>query len=83
MNCPKCGKKMRAGFLQAGKLVAFNRYRHIISLLSRSLEDVIIAQKYFVSSNFHGFVCKTRGLIVFDYTENNAKQEHISVFLFP
>lgn len=69
MNCPKCGKEMQSGFLQAGNLIAFNKTQHKISLLSKAPEDVMIAQKSFASTDFRGFICKDCGLIVFNYKD--------------
>lgn len=67
MNCPKCGKEMRTGFLQAGNLVAFNKTRHKLSLNPKAPEDTMIFQKAFSGSDFNGFICKSCGLVVFDY----------------
>lgn len=43
MNCPKCGREMNKGFLQAGNLIAFNKQRHKLSLNPKEQEDVMIA----------------------------------------
>lgn len=67
MNCPKCGRGMNQGFLQAGNLLAFNKQRHKISLNPKDEEDVTIAKKAFTSSDFNGWICKECGLVVFDY----------------
>ena len=67
MNCPKCGKVMQDGFLQTGNMMAFNQTRHKISLNPKDPEDVIIARKPFASADFHGFICKNCGIVVFDY----------------
>lgn len=67
MNCPKCGNEMQPGYLQAGNLMAFNKNRHKLSLNPKEPEDTIIAQKAFTGSDFHGYICKECGLIVFDY----------------
>lgn len=67
MNCPKCGKEMQSGFLQTGNIVAFNKTRHKISLNSKHEEDVMIAKKALTSSDFHAFICKECGLVLFDY----------------
>lgn len=67
MNCPKCGREMNQGFLQAGNLMAFNKQRHKISLNPKDEEDVIIARKAFTASDFNGWICKECGLVVFDY----------------
>lgn len=69
MNCPKCGQPMQSGFLQAGNLIAFNKTRHKISLLSRDPDDVMIVQKSFTATDFAGCICKTCGLVVFEYTK--------------
>lgn len=68
MNCPKCGKEMKQGFLQTGNLIAFNKTRHKLSLNSKDVDDVMIAQKAFTSSDFNGWICKECGLVTFDYT---------------
>lgn len=67
MNCPKCGKNMQTGFLQAGNLIAFNKTRHKVSLNPKDSDDVMIARKSFTASDFNGFLCKDCGLVVFDY----------------
>ncbi len=67
VDCPKCGKYMQAGFLQTGNMIAFNKTRHKISLNPKEKEDVMIAKKAFTGTDFHGFICKECGLIVFDY----------------
>ena len=67
MNCPKCSKEMHVGYLQAGNLIAFNKERHKISLTPRDPDDVIISQKAFTCSDFHGYICRDCGLVVFDY----------------
>ena len=73
MNCPKCGRAMQSGFLQAGNIMAFNKQKHKISLNPKDAEDVIIAQKAFTSTDFHGFICKDCGLVVFDYKNNMTR----------
>ena len=67
MNCPKCGKNMQTGFLQAGNLIAFNKTTHKVSLNPKDSDDVMIARKSFTASDFNGFLCKDCGLVVFDY----------------
>lgn len=67
MNCPKCGKEMTAGFLQAGNLIAFNKRRHKLSLNPKDPEDIVIAQKAFTATDFSGCICKECGLVLFDY----------------
>ncbi|PNV62987.1 hypothetical protein C0033_05510 [Clostridium sp. chh4-2] len=67
MKCPKCGEEMQTGYLQAGNLMAFNKKRHKVSLLSKDPEDVMIVQKSFAAADFNGCLCRTCGLIVFDY----------------
>ena len=67
MDCPKCGREMNAGFLQAGNLIAFNKQRHKVSLNPKDDEDVTIAKKAFTGSDFNGWICKECGLVVFDY----------------
>ena len=67
MNCPKCGRAMNQGFLQAGNLIAFNKQRHKVSLRPKDEGDVTIAQKAFTASDFNGWICKECGLVVFDY----------------
>jgi len=61
-DCPKCGKAV-----QAGNLIAFNKTRHTFSFDPKGPEDTIISQKAFSGSDFHGFICKSRELVVFDY----------------
>lgn len=68
MNCPKCGKEMKQGFLQTGNLVAFNKKRHKLFLTPKDGDDVIIAQNAFTGSDFNGWICKECGLVTFDYT---------------
>ncbi|WP_050636013.1 PF20097 family protein [Candidatus Stoquefichus sp. SB1] len=67
MICPQCGKEMQPGFLQTGNIIAFNKTRHKISLNSKHEEDVMIAKNTLMGSDFHAFICKECGLIVFDY----------------
>ncbi|MDO4283903.1 MAG: PF20097 family protein [Eubacteriales bacterium] len=69
MNCPNCERDMQQGVLQAGNLMAFNKTRHKVSLLSREEADVMIVQKAFTSTDFGGWICRKCGLIVFDYTK--------------
>ena len=71
MKCPKCEKDMQAGFLQAGNIIAFNKTRHKISLNPKDKDDVMIARKSFTSTDFHGYICKECGLVVFDGTAEN------------
>lgn len=73
MNCPKCGRAMQSGFLQAGNIMAFNKQKHKISLNPKDAEDVMIAQKAFTGTDFHGFICKDCGLVVFDYKNNMTR----------
>ena len=47
--------------------MAFNQTRHKISLNPKDPEDVMIARKPFASADFHGFICKNCGIVVFDY----------------
>lgn len=67
MNCPKCGREMKEGFLQTGNLLAFNKQRHKLSLNPKDEADVMIVKKSFASSDFHGWICKPCGIVVFDY----------------
>lgn len=67
MNCPKCRRDMMSGFLQTGNLIAFNKTRHRVSLNPKQEEDVMIANKVFTGSDFHAFICKECGRVLFDY----------------
>lgn len=67
MNCPICGQEMQEGFLQAGNLIAFNRTRHKVSINPKDSEDVLIAKKAFTATDFNGYICKSCGLVVFNY----------------
>lgn len=67
MNCPKCNNEMQFGYLQTGNLIAFNKRRHKLSLNPKDPEDVMIARKVFTSNDFEGYICKSCGLIIFDY----------------
>ena len=67
MKCPKCGKDMQAGFLQAGNMIAFNKTMHKISLNPKDKDDVLIAKNLYMSTNFHGYICIECGLVIFDY----------------
>lgn len=67
MDCPKCGRGMDSGVLQAGNLMAFNKKRYKISISPRDKEDVMIAQQFLTGANFNGWICKECGLVVFDY----------------
>ena len=67
MNCPKCGKEMDPGFLQAGNLMAFNKRRHKLSLGPKYPGDTLIVSKAFTATDFNGFICRDCGFVLFDY----------------
>ncbi|MBD5130789.1 MAG: hypothetical protein HDT43_12835 [Ruminococcaceae bacterium] len=67
MKCSKCGEEMQSGYLQAGNLIAFNKTRHKISLNPKDKEDVMIYKKPVTAADFNGYICKSCGLIIFDY----------------
>jgi len=73
MKCPKCGKDMKSGYLQTTKIVAFNKRKHKISLNPECEDDVMIARKTFTGTDFPGFICKERGLILFDYKNDTFR----------
>lgn len=73
MDCPKCGKEMKAGFLQTGGIIAFNERRHMVSLNPKDPEDVMIFKKAFASADFPGFICKECGLVIFDYNSPETR----------
>lgn len=72
MRCPKCNHEMSPGFLQGCSTMAFNQQLHEIPLLRQSPEDVLIVQKVYSASGFHGFICKRCGLVLFDYKHTAA-----------
>ena len=74
MNCPKCGKEMKFGYLQTDKIMAFNQHIHKLSLLPKDEDDLLIANNTVRGANFKGFICQDCGLIVFDYTQSNVKE---------
>lgn len=73
LKCPKCGKDMKAGFLQTGRPVAFNKERHKITLLPGDEEDILIANNAIRYNDFHGYICKECGLVLFDYKNAVSK----------
>jgi len=73
--CPDCGREMDAGFLQVSEYAAFNRQRQIFSLRPDEEGEVQLTGDGFLSDhrgNFHGWICRDCGLILFDYTNNRA-----------
>ena len=73
--CPDCGREMDAGFLQISEYAAFNKPRQIWSLRPDEEGEVQITGDGFFSDhrgNFHGWICRDCGLILFDYTNNRA-----------
>ena len=42
MNCPKCGKEMRPGFLQGADKLVFNQKQYHVSIAPRKEGDVEI-----------------------------------------
>ena len=48
-------------------MIAFNKTMHKISLNPKDKDDVLIAKNLYMSTNFHGYICKECGLVVFDY----------------
>lgn len=74
MECPKCSKEMDAGYLQADKVMAFNKRIHRLSLNPKDKRDVLIVSHVFHASCFSGYICRNCGLVVFDDTNPNAKE---------
>ncbi|MBR4959794.1 MAG: hypothetical protein IKY52_02740 [Clostridia bacterium] len=73
--CPDCGREMDTGFLQVSEYAAFNRQRQIFSLRPDEEGEVQLTGDGFLSDhrgNFHGWICRDCGLILFDYTNNRA-----------
>lgn len=73
--CPDCGREMDPGFLQISEYAAFNKQRQIWSLRPDEEGEVQITGDGFLSDhrgNFHGWICRDCGLILFDYTNNRA-----------
>lgn len=73
MKCPKCGKDMKSGYLQTGKIVAFNKRKHKISLNSECEDDVMIVRNAFMGTDFPGFICNDCGLVLFDYKNSTGR----------
>ena len=73
MKCPKCGKDMKAGYLQTTKIIAFNKQKHKISLNPENEDDVMIARKAFAGTDFPGFICKECGLVLSDYKNGSFR----------
>ena len=66
---------MDAGFLQISEYAAFNKQRQIWSLRPDEEGEVQLTGDGFFSDhrgNFHGWICRDCGLILFDYTNNRA-----------
>ncbi|MBQ4607424.1 MAG: hypothetical protein IJB15_12010 [Clostridia bacterium] len=73
--CPDCGREMDPGFLQISEYAAFNKQRQILSLRPDEEGEVQLTGDGFFSDhrgNFHGWICRDCGLILFDYTNNRA-----------
>ncbi|MBR5445902.1 MAG: hypothetical protein IKV57_07260 [Clostridia bacterium] len=73
--CPACGREMDTGFLQISEYAAFNKQRQIFSLRPDEEGEVQLTGDGFLSDhggNFHGWICRDCGLILFDYTNNRA-----------
>lgn len=74
-HCPDCGTEMEPGFLQISEYAAFNKQRQIWSLHPDEEGEVQLTGDGFLSDhrgNFHGWICRDCGLILFDYTNNRA-----------
>ena len=67
MNCPKCGKEMRPGFLQGAQTLVFNQKQYHVSIAPRKEEDVEIVWNLAAGADFQGFICTECGLVTFDY----------------
>ncbi len=66
---------MEPGFLQISEYAAFNKQRQIFSLRPDEEGEVQLTGDGFFSDhrgNFHGWICRECGLILFDYTNNRA-----------
>ncbi len=73
--CPGCGREMDTGYLQISEYAAFNRQRQIWSLRPDEEGEVQLTGDGLFSDhrgNFHGWICRDCGLILFDYTDNRA-----------
>ena len=73
--CPDCGREMDTGFLQISEYAAFNKQRQIWSLRPDEEGEVQLTGDGILSDhrgNFHGWICRDCGLILFDYTNNRA-----------
>lgn len=73
--CPDCGREMDAGFLQISEYAAFNKQRQVWSLRPDEEGEVQLTGDGMFSDhrgNFHGWICRDCGLILFDYTNNRA-----------
>ena len=74
-NCPDCSTEMEPGYLQISEYAAFNKQRQIWSLHPDEEGEIQLTGNGFFSNhrgNFHGWICRDCGLILFDYTNNRA-----------
>lgn len=66
--CPKCGRPMEPGFLQAQQIMAFNKKRYKFRIFhGEDPDSVILSQRVLSGADFSGYICKDCGLVVFDY----------------
>lgn len=74
MMCPKCGRPMLPGYLQAGPFMAFNRRRRRLPVLGGSEPGAVqITHRLATQADFEGEICPDCELIVFRYTRMKAR----------
>ena len=72
MNCPKCGKLMEDGFVQAGARAVWVRKKHLVSLLPKKGE-VELAQNLLGYCAIPATICKECKTVLMDYSETECQ----------
>lgn len=73
MNCPKCGKIMEEGLVQAGGAVTWVREKHKVSLLPKEGE-VMLGRSIMGYCAIPAHICKSCKKVLVDYTDTEVEE---------
>ena len=72
MNCPKCGKLMEDGLVQAGARAVWVRKKHLVSLLPKKGE-VDLGRNLMGYCAIPSSICKTCKTVLMDYSSTEPE----------
>ncbi len=69
LNCPYCNGEMEKGFLQGGKVLAWVKKKHYLSMTPKAGE-VVLDKNHWTGAAVPSWICRQCQKVIIEYAQN-------------